>query len=231
MKKAQIGAAAMALLLAAGLTACSSEPTTEPSTTTPPQQTDSTPTAVVPPKEDPEVPQEAPDTQPEITVVDQPDEKTVAEDDKYFYTLAQIGGVTADGQYLIRVLHDFEAGETIDFRSMDLSQWEPTGEEFLLSPEGVAYFTHDGEVWSDGKIKDIRADDMVILTQDAASGEVYALTAVADKADTPAEAPTNDPVDATTGDSTAEDAADAAPDANPADEGSDNPTPEEDPSV
>ena len=228
MKKTQIGAAAMALLLAAGLTACASEPTADSQT----QQPDSTPGVQDHVTEDPEAPQEEQNVQPEITVMDQPDQVTVAADDKYFYTLAQIGGVTGDGQYLIQVLHDFEAGETIDFRSMDLKQWELTGEEFLFTPgEGVSYFAHDGETWRSGKISSLRADDYVFLTQDAASGEVYAITAATDLSEVQADAPTDDPVDATTGDAAAEDAADAASNANAADEGSDNTTPEEDPSV
>lgn len=230
MKKAQIGAAAMALLLAAGLTACASEPTTT-DTTTPQQQpvvdaTDNT----VNKNEDPEAPQETPDTTPEITVMDQPDQVTVAEDDKYLYTLAQIGGVTADGQYLIQVLHDFEPGETIDFRGMDLSQWAPTGEEFLLAvDEGVTFFVHDGEAWKTGKLGDLRADDYVYLTQDIATGEVYAITDAQDAAaiddnSEPTDETSSDPADATTGDSTAEDAADAAPDANTADPSGDTTT-------
>ena len=180
MKKTQFSIAAAALLLMVGLTACSSDPTA--GVTMPPQeQIDGTATVPVIPSEDPEAPQP---TSPLITVMDQPDEKTVAEDDKYHYTLAQIGGVTKDGQFLIQVLHRFEPGETIDFRGMDLSGWEPSGEEFLLSPEeGMSYFTHEGEAWDSGAFADIRADDYVILTQDAASGEVYALTAVAEAAE------------------------------------------------
>lgn len=217
MKKAQIGAAAMALLLAAGLTACAADDTgktTNPTDTTAQQQQDSTPAVT----EDPELPQEETPTEPEITVVDQPDRLTVAENDKYVYTLAQIGGITEDGEYLIQVLHDFEPGETIDFCGQDLSQWEATGEEFLLQPnEGLSYFVREDETWTNGKLSALRADDYVFLTQDAGSGEVYALTAAVPAADEPTDATVETPADDSL-DSDVEGAADAASNANTTDE-------------
>ena len=206
MKKTQIGAAAMALLLAAGLTACASDPASTPEDTTqePQSVVDTTP-QTEDTNEDPEA------ADPVITVSDQPDSVTVAEGDTFTYTLAQLGGVSADGQYLIQVLHDFEPGETIDFRSTDVSQWEATGEEYLLQPaENVTVMSHDGTTWTLEKLDDLRADDYVYLTKQ--DGEVVAITLTEDTSaaeDATSEDAPSDPA--------TEEAADAASNANVAD--------------
>lgn len=179
MKKIQIAAASMSLLLALGLSACSTgqEPTTQPSTDTPaatqPEQTtqpeqDTEPQELIVPEETPEQ-----DTAPEVEVYEQQDSLTVKEGD-YLYTLVQVAEPEEEGRLTMRVLHDYVIGETIDFRNTDLTEQQFTGEEFTFTPgEHVRYFVHDGNQWQTQDLSTLQPGDYVYLTCDSSTTVLY----------------------------------------------------------
>lgn len=198
MKKLQLAAAGLALLLAAGLTACSSTPANNNTGNTDSTVTD-TPA--------PDTADTASDTgtqEPNVTVIEQQDSLTVTEETPWLYTLVEVAEIGEDGRYRMRVLHDYAAGETIDFVQPDLSRLQYTGEEFYLEPgEGVTFFRRSGESWAAGELSDLKAGSFVYLTCDPSSTVVHAITETA---------PTGTPQEAATGASDTADTADAPSD-------------------
>lgn len=198
MKKLQLAAAGLALLLAAGLTACSSTPANNNTGNTDSTVTD-TPA--------PDTADTAGDTgtqEPNVTVIEQQDSLTVTEETPWLYTLVEVAEIGEDGRYRMRVLHDYAAGETIDFVQPDLSRLQYTGEEFYLEPgEGVTFFRRSGESWAAGELSDLKAGSFVYLTCDPSSTVVHAITETA---------PTGTPQEAATGASDTADTADAPSD-------------------
>lgn len=195
MKKLQLAAAGLALLLAAGLTACSSTPANN--------NTGNTDSTVA----DTPAPDTAGDTgtqEPNVTVIEQQDSLTVTEETPWLYTLVEVAEIGEDGRYRMRVLHDYAAGETIDFVQPDLSRLQYTGEEFYLEPgEQVTFFQRSGESWAAGELSDLKAGSFVYLTCDPSSTVVHAITETA---------PTGTPQEATTGTTGASDTADTPSD-------------------
>lgn len=201
MKKLQLAAAGLALLLAAGLTACSSTPANN-NTGNPDSTVTDTP---------------APDTagtadtagdtgtqEPNVTVIEQQDSLTVTEETPWLYTLVEVAEIGEDGRYRMRVLHDYAAGETIDFVQPDLSRLQYTGEEFYLEPgEQVTFFQRSGESWAAGELSELKAGSFVYLTCDPSSTVVHAITETA---------PTGTLQEATTGTTGASDTADTPSD-------------------
>ena len=198
MKKLQLAAAGLALLLAAGLTACSSTPANNNTGNTDFTVTDT------PSPDTAGTADTAGDTgtqEPNVTVIEQQDSLTVTEETPWLYTLVEVAEIGEDGRYRMRVLHDYAAGETIDFVQPDLSRLQYTGEEFYLEPgEGVTFFQRSGESWAAGELSDLKAGSFVYLTCDPSSTMVHAITETA---------PTGTPQEATTG---ASDTADAPSD-------------------
>lgn len=201
MKKLQLAAAGLALLLAAGLTACSSTPANNNT-----GNTDST-VADTPAPDTAGTADTAGDTgtqEPNVTVIEQQDSLTVTEETPWLYTLVEVAEIGEDGRYRMRVLHDYAAGETIDFVQPDLSRLQYTGEEFYLEPgEGVTFFQRSGESWAAGELSDLKAGSFVYLTCDPSSTVVHAITKTA---------PTGTPQEATTGTTGASDTADTPSD-------------------
>ena len=201
MKKLQLAAAGLALLLAAGLTACSSTPANNNT-----GNTDSTVTDT-PAPDTAGTADTAGDTgtqEPNVTVIEQQDSLTVTEETPWLYTRVEVAESGEDGRYRMRVLHDYAAGETIDFVQPDLSRLQYTGEEFYLEPgEQVTYFQRSGESWAAGELSDLKAGSFVYLTCDPSSTVVRAITETA---------PTGTPQEATTGTTGASDTADTPSD-------------------
>ena len=206
MKKLQLAAAGLALLLAAGLTACSSTPANNNTgnTDSTVAGTPSPDTAGVADTPSPGTADTAGDTgtqEPNVTVIEQQDSLTVTEETPWLYTLVEVAEIGEDGRYRMRVLHDYTAGETIDFVQPDLSRLQYTGEEFYLEPgEGVTFFRRSGESWAAGELSELRTGSFVYLTCDPGSTVVHAITKTA---------PTGTPQEAATG---ASDTADAPSD-------------------
>lgn len=196
MKKLQLAAAGLALLLAAGLTACSSTPANNNTgnTDSTVAGTPSPDTAGVADTPSPGTADTAGDTgtqEPNVTVIEQQDSLTVTEETPWLYTLVEVAEIGEDGRYRMRVLHDYAAGETIDFVQPDLSRLQYTGEEFYLEPgEQVTFFQRSGESWAAGELSELKAGSFVYLTCDPSSTVVHAITETA---------PTGTPQEATTG--------------------------------